>query len=126
MSNIWTGSFRSNNVPGVYGNLYTVLKPLTVWGYKTKVEVTFTGFAGIIQNIFSPEMQVEIVVKKDKTIHLNYNGVKIVFEFDHDINENTVIVNGHYIATKGEYKSTGQLYLQKGDDNYENNNCIIS
>lgn len=126
MSNsVWTGSFRSNNIPGVYGNLWTMLKPLNEWNYKTKVKVNFTGFAAVVQNIFNKELIIDVKVADQKKFELSYNKINITFNLDKEININDNVITGTYTAKGGNYESHGELYLQKGDGNYENSNCVI-
>lgn len=125
MTEVWTGSFCSDNVIGVRGNLYTTLHPFTKWDYLTKIEIDFVGFASIIQNIFHPNMILDVLISNDQKFNINCYGVDITFVLDDKISPGDTFLKGKYIAKKNNYYSHGRLYLQKGDENYENENCSI-
>lgn len=124
MTQVWTGSFQSSTYPMIYGNLKTTLKPLTEWDYKTIVNIEFTGFASIIQSIFSKYMKVNVLVSKDKKFYTKIGDANVVFSTG-NITPTTTLIEGMYEVKKNDYISSGKFYLQIGEGNYEKSNCSI-
>jgi len=124
MSQVWTGSFMSSTYPLIYGNLKTTLRPLSVWNYNTTVNIEFTGFASVIQGIFSKYMNANVLVKNDGKFYTTFGGADVVFSTG-EIRPDSQLIQGTYTVKRGDYMSDGKFYLKMGDGNYENSNCSI-
>ena len=126
MSQIWTGSFKSTTYNSIYGNLKTELKPLTEWNYNTNVYINFTGFISIIQAFFKKNMVANVVVKNNKELYTTFGGANVRFIVPQTIKPDDDLIKGQYFVERGNYKSTGNFYLMKGDGNFGcENNCSI-
>jgi len=69
----------SSTYPLIYGNLKTTLRPLSVWNYNTTVNIEFTGFASVIQGIFSKYMNANVLVKMVGKFYQIFGGEEVGF-----------------------------------------------
>jgi hypothetical protein len=124
MDNVWTGSFKSDKYP-VYGNIKICLKPLDVWGYKTRAKIYFKGFASVVQNIFMPNMELDLHVQKNMCFKIKIGEAEATLNLESIPKPSDTYIAGKYHVVKGSYDSTGDFYLMLGDNNYEQGGCSI-
>jgi len=124
MDCVWTGSFKSDKYP-IYGNIKIPLKPLDVWGYKTRAKVYFKGFASVVQNIFMPNMEIDLYVQQNMCFKIKIGEAEATLTLQSIPKITDTYIAGKYDVIKGSYHSTGEFYLMQGDNNYEQDGCSI-
>lgn len=112
---LWTGTFKSNTYPFIYGKIEVYMFPPDVVGYTTQVKVKFKGFAALVQGIFSPKMEFDIKVESNKKLTMKVGKADIVFNTVTGIKKDTKEIKGEYVAKAGSYVSLGELTLRKGN-----------
>ena len=125
LCNLWTGTFRSNTYGYVHGNIHIQLRPLDQWGYKTTAKINFTGFAAVIQSIFSQNMQVQVDVTHNKCFTVAFGPAVATLTLDSIPTVNDTYIHGHYKVVKGTYVSDGEFYLMSGANNFEKGGCAV-
>lgn len=124
MECVWTGSFKSHRFP-IYGNIKIPLKPLNVWGYRTTAKIYFKGFAAVVQNIFSPNMEIDLQVQQNMCFKVWIGEAEATLTLSSVPSVTDTYIQGKYDVIKGGYHSSGEFYLMKGDNNYEQGGCIV-
>lgn len=121
---IWTGSFRSETFP-ISGNIRIPLKPLNVWGYKTKAKITFKGLMGLAQNIYDRNMEIELSVEQNMCFKVKIGTVVATLNLKSEPKVTDTTIVGKYSVAGSFYHSVGGFYLKLGEDNYEQGGCSV-